>query len=146
MPLGEAVWADVWCKNISAASPIGLDRFRRPRQKRRKSKNLKNLENLSGGQRQKLAVARAFLKDAKLLILDEATAALDNKSQARIQSQLNHRLKGRTTVISVVHRLDIVKNYDKVAVMKAGKIIEMGTYEELIDRKGVLYELVYGKK
>ncbi len=102
-------------------------------------------DKLSGGQRQKLAIARAFLKAPRVLIMDEATSALDNKSQARIQNLLETRWKRKSTVISVVHRLDTIKNYDKVAVMKAGKILEMGTYDELIDRKGMLYELV-GKK
>ena len=78
--------------------------------------------------------------------MDEATSALDNKSQARIQNQLDTRWKGRSTVIAVVHRLDITKSYDRIAVLKAGKIIEMGTYDELIGRKGALYELVSGKK
>ena len=103
-------------------------------------------ENLSGGQRQKLAIARAFLKSPKLMVLDEATSALDNKSQARIQDLLERRWKGKRTVISVVHRLDIVKNYDKIAVMKAGKIIEIGPYDQLMDKKGVFYELVTGKR
>ena len=102
-------------------------------------------DKLSGGQRQKLAIARAFLKAPRVLIMDEATSALDNKSQARIQNLLETRWKKKSTVISVVHRLDTIKNYDQVAVMKAGKILEMGTYDELIDRKGMLYELV-GKK
>ena len=102
-------------------------------------------DKLSGGQRQKLAIARAFLKAPKILIMDEATSALDNKSQSRIQNLLETRWKKKNTVISVVHRLDTIKNYDKVAVMKAGKILEMGTYDELINRKGMLYELV-GKK
>jgi ABC-type multidrug transport system fused ATPase/permease subunit len=102
-------------------------------------------DKLSGGQRQKLAIARAFLKTPKILIMDEATSALDNKSQARIQNLLETRWKKKSTVISVVHRLDTIKNYDKVAVMKAGKILEMGPYDELIARKGMLYELV-GKK
>ncbi len=103
-------------------------------------------ENLSGGQRQKLAIARIFLKSPPLMIMDEATSALDNKSQTRIQDLLEKRWKGKKTVISVAHRLDIVKNYDKIAVMKAGKIIEMGDYNQLIDKKGVFYELVTGKK
>jgi ABC-type multidrug transport system fused ATPase/permease subunit len=103
-------------------------------------------DKLSGGQRQKLAIARTFLKSPRMMIMDEATSALDNKSQTRIQNLLETRWKGRTTLISVVHRLDIIKNYDKVAVMKAGKIIEMGSYDELIARKGALYELVGGKK
>ena len=78
--------------------------------------------------------------------MDEATSGLDNKSQARIQNQLDTRWKGRSTVIAIVHRLDITKNYDKIAVLKAGKIIEMGTYDELIEKKGVLHDLVVGKK
>jgi ABC-type bacteriocin/lantibiotic exporter with double-glycine peptidase domain len=102
-------------------------------------------DNLSGGQRQKLAIARVFLKGPKILIMDEATSALDNKSQTRIQNLLETRWKKKSTLISVVHRLDTIKNFDRVAVMKAGKIIEMGTYDELIARKGMLYELV-GKK
>lgn len=103
-------------------------------------------DRLSGGQRQKIAIARVFLKAPPILILDEATSALDNKSQARIQNQLETRWKGRSTVIAVVHRLDITKNFDRIAVMKAGKIVEMGGYQELMDRKGMLYELVTGKK
>jgi ABC-type multidrug transport system fused ATPase/permease subunit len=103
-------------------------------------------DKLSGGQRQKLAIARALLKGPPLLIMDEATSALDNNSQARIQNLLDNRWKGQSTVISVVHRLDIIKNYDRVAVMKAGRIAELGTYQELIDRKGLLYELEYGKE
>jgi ABC-type multidrug transport system fused ATPase/permease subunit len=103
-------------------------------------------DRLSGGQRQKLAIARVFLKAPQILIMDEATSALDNKSQARIQSLLDTRWKGKSTLIAVVHRLDIVKNYDKIAVMKAGRIGEVGTYDELIARKGMLHELIYGKK
>ncbi len=103
-------------------------------------------DKLSGGQRQKLAIARVFLKSPRLLIMDEATSALDNKSQARIQNFLDTRLKGKATVIAVVHRLDIIKNFDQVAVMKAGKLMEIGTYEDLMARKGVLYELVSGRK
>jgi ABC-type multidrug transport system fused ATPase/permease subunit len=102
-------------------------------------------DKLSGGQRQKLAIARAFLKAPPILIMDEATSALDNKSQKRIQNLLETRWKNKSTVISVVHRLDTIKNYDKVAVMKAGKIMEMGSYAELVKRKGMLYELI-GKK
>ncbi len=102
-------------------------------------------DRLSGGQRQKLAIARVFLKEPDLLIMDEATSALDNNSQARIQNLLETKWKGRATLIAVVHRLDIIKNYDKVAVMKAGKIVEMGAYDQLMAKKGMLYELVHGK-
>ena len=103
-------------------------------------------DKLSGGQRQKLAIARAFLKSPRLLIMDEATSALDNNAQARIQNFLETRLKGKATVIAVVHRLDIIQNFDKVAVMKAGKLIEMGRYDDLMAQKGVLYGLIRGKK
>jgi ABC-type multidrug transport system fused ATPase/permease subunit len=103
-------------------------------------------ENLSGGQRQKLAIARIFLKSPPVLIMDEATSGLDNESQARIQNLLETQWKGKSTLIAVVHRLDIIKNYDRVAVMKDGKIIEIGTYDELMDKRGVLRELVDGKK
>ncbi|MGD2270269.1 MAG: ATP-binding cassette domain-containing protein, partial [Desulfobacterales bacterium] len=103
-------------------------------------------DKLSGGQRQKLAIARAFMKAPNMLIMDEATSALDNKSQSRIQNLLDSRWKGKSTLIAVVHRLDIIKNYDKVAVMKAGKIGELGSYDELIAKKGMLYELEFGKQ
>ena len=102
-------------------------------------------DNLSGGQRQKLAIARVFLKAPRMLIMDEATSALDNQSQARIQNLLETRWKRKSTLIAVVHRLDTIRKFDKIAVMKAGKIIEMGGYDELIARKGALYELV-GRK
>ncbi len=102
-------------------------------------------EKLSGGQRQKLVIARAFLKSPRLLIMDEATSALDNRSQARIQNLLETRWRRKSTLVAVVHRLDTIRNFDKIAVMKAGKIIESGRYAELIEQKGALYELV-GKK
>ncbi len=102
-------------------------------------------EKLSGGQRQKLAIARVFLKSPRLLIMDEATSALDNTSQARIQNLLETRWKRKSTLVAVVHRLDTIRKFDRIAVMKAGKVVEMGSYDELIARKGALYELV-GRK
>lgn len=103
-------------------------------------------DNLSGGQRQKLAIARALLKEPPILIMDEATSALDNKSQARIQRLMEQRWKGKRTIISIVHRLDNIDTFDKIGVMKSGKMMEFGTYQELMDRKGGLYELVTGKR
>ncbi|ABK19697.1 ABC transporter ATP-binding protein/permease [Syntrophobacter fumaroxidans] len=103
-------------------------------------------DRLSGGQRQKLAIARVFLKNPPILVMDEATSALDNASQKRIQNLLETRWKGKSTLIAVVHRLDTIKGFDKVAVMKAGKIAEFGAYDELISRKGLLYELVHGPR
>ena len=78
--------------------------------------------------------------------MDEATSALDNKSQTRIQTLLDTRWRGKATLIAVVHRLDIIKNFDKIGVMKSGKIEEMGSYEELMAKEGLLYELVTGKR
>lgn len=98
-------------------------------------------EHLSGGQRQKVALARVLLKAPVVYILDEATAALDNASQARVQNFLR-TVRGRHTVISVVHRLDTVSHFDRVVVMKAGKIVESGPFDELMAAKGVLYDLV----
>jgi ABC-type multidrug transport system fused ATPase/permease subunit len=103
-------------------------------------------DRLSGGQRQKIAIARAFLKNPGILIMDEATSALDNRSQARIQTVLNTHWKGNTTLIAVVHRLDIIKNFNKIGVMRSGKVEEMGSYEELMAQKGLLYELVAAKR
>ncbi len=103
-------------------------------------------DRLSGGQRQKIAIARAFLKNPAILIMDEATSALDNRSQARIQNVLNTHWKGHTTLIAVVHRLDIIKNFTKIGVMKSGKVEEMGSYDELMAQKGLLYELVGAKR
>ncbi|THB78722.1 MAG: ATP-binding cassette domain-containing protein [Desulfobulbaceae bacterium] len=104
-----------------------------------------NGDRLSGGQQQKLAIARVFLKKPTILIMDEATSALDNKSQARIQGVVE-KWRGQRTVISVIHRLDLLSSFDKVAVMKAGKIVEWGTPAELKKQKGLLYELIHGKK
>ena len=103
-------------------------------------------DKLSGGQRQKLAIARVLLKQPKIILMDEATSALDNKSQTRIQRLMTTRWKGKRTVIAVVHRLDIISDFDKIAFTKAGKIIEFGSYQDLIAQKGALHELIYGRQ
>ena len=104
-----------------------------------------NGDKLSGGQQQKLAIARVFLKRPQVMIMDEATSALDNNSQARIQV-IVEKWRGKCTVISVIHRLDLLSSYDKVAVMKEGKIVEWGSPATLKEEKGLLYELIHGKK
>lgn len=103
-------------------------------------------DRLSGGQRQKIALARTFLKSPPVMILDEATAALDNASQSRVQNLITNKFKGRNTVIAVIHRLDLLKHYDKVLVLKAGRVVEQGGYEELMEKRGALHQLVTGER
>ncbi|RUT46985.1 ABC transporter ATP-binding protein [Paenibacillus anaericanus] len=95
---------------------------------------------LSGGQRQRIAIARALVRDPQIIILDEATSALDNLSERHVQQAMEQLMKGRTTFI-VAHRLSTVKNADKIVVMKKGRIVESGTYEELLKQKGEFYKL-----
>ena len=101
-------------------------------------------DRLSGGQQQKVALARAFLKESSILIMDEATAGLDNASQAHIQRFIETQLKGKSTVVAVIHRLDMLPSYDKILVMRLGRVVESGNYEELMKAKGVFYGLVHG--
>lgn len=95
---------------------------------------------LSGGQKQRIAIARVFLRDPGILILDEATSALDLESEHTIQESLSILAKGRTTLI-VAHRLSTITHADKIIVMKEGQIVEEGTHEQLLERKGVYYGL-----
>jgi subfamily B ATP-binding cassette protein MsbA len=95
---------------------------------------------LSGGQRQRLAIARAILKRAPILILDEATSSLDNESERAVQKALDELMKDCTT-ICIAHRLSTVHHADQILVMDHGRIIEMGTHSELIERGGAYYRL-----
>ncbi len=99
-----------------------------------------NGANLSGGQKQRISIARALIRDPKILILDEATSALDNISEYHVQQAINHLTKGRTTFI-VAHRLSTIRNADKIVVMENGRCIEMGTYSDLMEKRGKFYEL-----
>ena len=95
---------------------------------------------LSGGQKQRLSIARLFLKNPPILILDEATSALDNTTEMLIQKSLQELAKGRTCLI-VAHRLSTIKNADEIAVISKGKIMEMGTHEDLLKLKGIYADL-----
>jgi ATP-binding cassette, subfamily B, bacterial len=96
---------------------------------------------LSGGQRQRIVIARAFLKDAPILLLDEATAALDTESEEAIREALGRLMRGRT-VIAIAHRLATLRHFDRVVMLKAGKIIEDGPPDGLMQGKGPYRELV----
>ena len=97
---------------------------------------------LSGGQRQRLAIARAMLKDAPLLILDEATAALDNESERLVQAALQKLMPDRTTLV-IAHRLSTIEHADQVLVLDQGRLVELGTHAELLARGG-LYAHLHG--
>ena len=100
---------------------------------------------LSGGQKQRISIARVFLKNPAILILDEATSALDNTTEVLIQQALDELCKGRTTLV-VAHRLSTIRNADEIAVVRDGKITELGNHEELMAKGGTykaLYELQF---
>tara|TARA_Y100001968_G_scaffold333224_1_gene394815 strand:- start:2296 stop:4074 length:1779 start_codon:yes stop_codon:yes gene_type:complete len=97
-------------------------------------------QKLSGGQRQRIALARAILKNAPILILDEATAAVDNETEAAIQRSLSRITNHRTTII-IAHRLSTVRNADKIIVLERGSIYEQGNHNNLLAKKGMYYDL-----
>jgi ATP-binding cassette, subfamily B, bacterial len=101
--------------------------------------------NLSGGQKQRISIARLFLAQPSILLLDEATSALDNSSETMIKRALDEISLGKTTIV-IAHRLSTVMDFDKIVVIHDGKAAEIGTYEQLLNRKGLLYELVEGQR
>ena len=95
---------------------------------------------LSGGQRQRISIARALIRNPKVIVLDEATSALDSISEKLIQEALGNLTRGRTTFV-VAHRLSTIRDADRIAVIADGHCTECGTYEELMEKQGVFYRM-----
>jgi ABC-type multidrug transport system fused ATPase/permease subunit len=96
---------------------------------------------LSGGQRQRIAIARAILRNPDLLVLDEATSALDTASEFEVQAALHELMRGRTSLV-IAHRLSTVRAADRIAVLEAGKVVEVGSHEALMEADGAYRKLV----
>ncbi len=96
--------------------------------------------NISQGQRQLLAIARAFVADPKILILDEATSNVDTRTEKAIQDAMHSIMQGRTSIV-IAHRLSTIRDSDLIVVMERGEIAESGSHEELLAKKGRYYEL-----
>ena len=96
--------------------------------------------NLSGGQRQRISIARAIIRRPSVIIFDEATSALDSVSEREIQKAIDNLTENRTTFI-VAHRLSTIRNADRIAVLKGGRCVEIGSYDELMEKKGIFYNM-----
>ncbi|MCK5324162.1 MAG: ATP-binding cassette domain-containing protein, partial [Desulfobulbaceae bacterium] len=96
---------------------------------------------LSGGERQRISIARALLKNAPILILDEATSSLDTESEREVQKALDNLMRNRTTFV-IAHRLSTIRNADRIIVIQDGRIVEQGTHDTLLPKNGV-YKMLH---
>lgn len=138
--LGQTIDRDRVLKSLKAAN---LESFVNDLPQAMDTEVGHNAMQLSGGQRQRLAIARALYKDAPILILDEATSALDSESERAVQDALENLMKNRTTLV-IAHRLSTVQRANRIVVMDAGQIVEIGSHAELMARNGQyarLYQL-----
>ena len=125
---------------VQAAKLADADHFIRQLPQEYQTNLSERANNLSQGQRQLLAIARAILADPAILILDEATSSVDTRTEARIQQALLELMKGRTSFV-IAHRLSTIRDADKVVVIDNGEVVEQGTHEELLAKKGFYYRL-----
>ena len=99
-------------------------------------------QDLSGGERQRVSIARAILKNPKILILDEATAAMDTATERRIQEALAQLIKGKTTIM-IAHRLSTLRDADELVVIEHGRVAERGTHKELLEKEDGVYKKLF---
>ncbi|MFW5991966.1 MAG: ABC transporter ATP-binding protein, partial [Halanaerobiaceae bacterium] len=97
---------------------------------------------LSGGERQRVSIARAILKNARIMILDEATSAVDTETEKKIQTAIDRLIEGRTTFV-IAHRLSTLKNADKLIVIEDGQIVEEGTHDELLNKENGVFKKLW---
>ena len=125
---------------IQAAKMADADHFIRQLPQGYQTQLSERASNLSQGQRQLLAIARAILADPGILILDEATSSVDTRTEARIQKALLRLMQGRTSFV-IAHRLSTIRDADHVLVINNGEIVEQGTHQQLLDRRGFYHHL-----
>ena len=137
-------WAEKTSENLkryeTAVKKAAIDSFINELSMKEETLLGNNGINLSGGQKQRLAIARELYKEVDLLLMDEATSALDGETEAIIQQHIE-KLKGSLTIIVIAHRLATIKNADKIVILKDGKIQEVGSYKDLMERSKEFKEM-----